>query len=98
LLAHGLPDPQGEQPLVVGQAVEEQDPVGEQLRVPHLIDRLGACVRGEPGQPPVRLHPGVQEVLVDRGELAGELLVEQVDDLRVAAHEILVRSRVGGPL
>ena len=38
------------------------------------------------GVAPVLLHLRVQEVLVDGRELAGQLLVEQGDDLRVADH------------
>ena len=85
-LRDGLADAQREQPLVVGQAVEEQDPVGEHLGVAHLVDRLGAGVRGELRAAPVLLHLGVQEVLVDRGQLRGQLLVEELDDLGVALH------------
>ncbi len=47
LLADGLTDPQLEDPLVVGQAFEEEDTVGDLLRVPHLVDRLRARVRRE---------------------------------------------------
>jgi hypothetical protein len=41
----------------------------------------------------------VQEVLVDRRQLAGELLVEQVDDLSLTAHRNPSSSpvMVGGP-
>src|SRR5690606_2743868 len=51
-------------------------------------------VLGEFGQAPVLLHLGVQEVLVDRGELAGQLFVEQRDDLVVATHGVLASSAV----
>ena len=40
-----LADAQREEPLVVRQALEEQDAVGQHLRVTHLVDRLGARVR-----------------------------------------------------
>jgi hypothetical protein len=35
---------------------------------------------------PVVAHLGVDEVLVDRGQLGGEHLVEDLDDLGVAVH------------
>ena len=94
LLAHGLADPQGAQPLVVGQAFEEQDAVGDLLRMLHLVDRLVARVRGELGQAPVLLHLRVQEVLVDRGELARELLVEEGDDFGIATHGVDPSARI----
>ena len=53
----------------------------------HLVDGLVPGVLGELGEPPVALHFGVQEVLVDRGQFAGELLVEQGNNLIIAAHE-----------
>jgi hypothetical protein len=61
--------------------------------VPHLVDRLALGVCGELGEAPVLLHLGVQEVLVDRGELARELLVQQRDDLVVATHRVLASSQ-----
>jgi len=86
LFGDRLADAQREQALEIGQSFEEQDAVGEQLGVLHLLDRLRAGVLGELRQPPVGLHLRVQEVLVDRGELAGELLVEQCDHFIVATH------------
>src|SRR4051812_27622765 len=40
LLAQCLPDPQREQPLIVRQSVEQEDPVGDGLRVGHLLERF----------------------------------------------------------
>jgi hypothetical protein len=34
------------------------------------------------------IHPGVKEVLIDRGELVGELLVQQGDYARIPLHAI----------
>jgi hypothetical protein len=86
LLADGLAHAEREQPLVVGQALEEEDAVGQPLRVGHLLDRLGTGVRRELRVAPVLLHLRVQEVLVDGGQLAGELLVEQLDHAGVTLH------------
>ncbi len=85
-LGDRLPDPHVEQPLVVRQPFEEQDAVGEHFGVPHLVERLGAGVGGELRPAEVLLHLGVQEVLVDGGQLGGQLLVEELDDLGVALH------------
>ena len=86
LLAQRLADTQREQPLVVGQPVEQEDAVGDPLRVVHLLERLFTGVLRELGEPPVVLHLRVQEILVDRGELTGELLVEQLQDIGIALH------------
>ena len=77
LLTQCLSDPQREQPLVIGQAVEQQDAVGDLLRMLHFFERLFAGVRGHLGEAPAVLHLGMQEILVDRRQLAGQLLVEQ---------------------
>ena len=53
----------------------------------HLVDRFVALVFGELVDPPVLQHAVVQPVLVDRGELVGERLVEIVNDLRIALHD-----------
>src|SRR5690242_19345173 len=66
LLAQRLTDLEGEQPLVVRQAVEQQDAVGDRLRVVHLLEGFLARMRGEFGETPVLLHLRMQEVLVDR--------------------------------
>jgi bacterioferritin len=39
---------------------------------------------------PVAEHPRVQEVLVDRGELVAQDLVEVLDDFAVAFHALLL--------
>src|SRR6185295_16857716 len=48
--------------------------------------RLFVDVLGEALVAPVPAHARVEEILVHRGELAGEDLVQQRDDLRVALH------------
>src|SRR6185437_10736790 len=64
LLAQRLTDAQREEALVVRQAVQQQDAVGNRLGMPHLVERFSAGVAGQLGEPPVLLHLGVQEVLV----------------------------------
>ena len=75
--------------LHVGDAVEEEDALDEALGVFHLLDGLLAGVFGQPLVAPVPAHHGVDEVLVDRGELRGEDVVENLDDLVVALHRDL---------
>src|SRR5690606_28807502 len=58
----------------------------EPLGVLHLVDRLSPRVARELGVSPVLLHLRVQEVLIDRGQLGGELLIEQRDYLPVPLH------------
>ena len=77
LLGHGLADVELVEALQVRQALEEEDALDEPLGVLHLVDRLGAALRGERVVAPVLAHLRVQEVLVDRDELAGEHLVQQ---------------------
>ena len=84
--ARVLADAQLAQRLEVRQTVEEEDALGELVGVLHLVDRFLVLVLGEFRQAPVLQHLGVQEVLVDRGELVVERLVEVLDDLRVAFH------------
>src|ERR1700754_2578572 len=76
LLAQRLADTQREEALVVRQAIQQQDAVGDGLGVAHLVERLRAGVLGYLGEAPVLLHFRVQKVLVDRGQLTGQLLVE----------------------
>jgi hypothetical protein len=52
----------------------------------HLVDRLLLLVLLELLQSPVAEHAGVEEVLVDRGELVQKHLVQVLDDLPVALH------------
>ena len=63
-----------------------RQPPFEQAGMLHLVDGFLVLVLGEFGQPPVLQHLGVQEVLVDRGQLVVERLVEVFDDLRIALH------------
>lgn len=91
LLTQRLADTQRPQPLVVRQAVEKQDAIGDPLGVNHLLQRLGASMPGQFGETPALLHLGVQKVLVDRGQFAGQLLVEQAQHIGIALQRYLLR-------
>jgi hypothetical protein len=67
---------------------EIQDARDQLVGVLHLADGLLAHLVPEPVVAPVLAHAGVDEVLVDRGQLVGEDLVQGVDDLIVSTHGI----------
>src|SRR6185312_10527682 len=85
-LQHVLADAQLAQVLQVRQAVEEQDALDQAIGVLHLLDRFLVLVLGQLRVAPVLEHAVMQKVLVDRGELVVEHLVEEFDDLGVALH------------
>ena len=86
LFAQRLADAQREQPLVIRQPVQNENAVGDRLRVLHFLERFFARVLGDFGESPIRLHLGMQEILVDRREFARQLLVEQLQNVRIALH------------
>src|SRR5690606_32188720 len=76
-----LAEAHGAQPLQVGVPLEVEDPVDDLVGVLHLVDGLLAGTLGEALEAPVAQDPVVAEVLVDRGQLGREDVVEQLDDL-----------------
>src|ERR1043165_7161275 len=81
-----LSDVQRIEHLHVGEALQEDDAVDELVGVLHLLDRFLAPLLGEVLVAPVVEQPVMQPVLIDRGQLAAQALVEIVDDLGVALH------------
>ena len=86
------------EPLHVGHAVEVEDPLDELLGVLHLAEGLLPALVGQALVAPVVLHLGVDEVLVDRRQLSGQDVVEQLDDLRRRLHAPEATPGVWGPL
>src|SRR5262245_48145683 len=86
LLLYRLADVDLAESLEVRHALEIEDARDEAVGVLHLVDRLGPHLVGQPLVAPVGAHAGVDEVLVDRGELVGEELVQDLQDLRVTFH------------
>src|SRR5687768_7651988 len=84
-----LADPEAAELLEIGQAVQEQDALGELVGVLHLVDRFGALELGEALEAPIVEHPVVQPILVGGGQLVAERVVEMPDDLGVALHNRL---------
>jgi hypothetical protein len=52
----------------------------------HFLERFFARMLGDLGESPIRLHFGMQEILVDCREFARQLLVEQFQNVCVALH------------
>src|SRR5512141_1082559 len=94
-LLHILPDAKTAKCLEVGQAVEEQDPLGEPVGMLHFVDRLVPLIFSELLDAPIVEHPVVQPILIDRGQLFLERLVQQLDDLGIALHPALRVARRG---
>src|ERR1700751_5351269 len=55
--------------------------------MPHFVKGLRSGVLGQLGETPVVLHLRMQEVLVDGGELTGQLLVEQAQNIGITLHD-----------
>ncbi|MNN74460.1 hypothetical protein D3C81_1906620 [compost metagenome] len=81
------------QVLEVRQAVEHQDAVDQAVGVLHFADRFLVLDITELLQAPVPIHAGVEEILVDRGQLVLELGVQMLDDLLVTFHWRLLLHR-----
>jgi hypothetical protein len=79
--------------LEIRQALQEQDALDQLVGVLHLVDGLVILLLAELVEPPVLVHPGVQEILVDGGELVLERLVQKRDDLLVAFHGAALRGK-----
>src|SRR5690606_38999010 len=68
------------------QPLEEQDALDQPIGVTHLVERLLVLVLRELRDAPVAQHARMQEVLVDRGELVVEHLVQHRHYVVVAFH------------
>src|SRR4051794_3012052 len=86
LLADGLADPDRSQSLEIRYAVEVEDALDEVFGILHLVDRFVVEALRQAVVAPVRAHLRVDEVLVDRGQLAREHLVQQLGDAGVTLH------------
>ena len=85
LRADRLPHVQ-RQVLHLRNRVEEQQPLDDLFGVLHLVDRLLLDEVAELGVPPALAHLGVQEVLVDGGQLLAQRVVQVRDDGVVSSH------------
>src|SRR5436190_5180693 len=92
-LLYGLPDPQRLQRLHVGKAIEEDDALDELVGVLHLLNRLLTPFLGEHLVAPIVEKAKMQPVLVHRGELMAQCLVEILDNLRIASHKLFLLCR-----
>src|SRR5262245_9123194 len=69
-----------------GHAFEIEDALHQPVGVPDLAERFCAYLFPQTLVAPVLAHACVDPVLVDRGELGGQDVVEELDDLVVALH------------
>ena len=86
LLFHRRADFQREQLVHDGRAIEQQDPLDERLGMLHFVDGFFLGVIAEPFVTPVVAHLGVQEVLIDGGQLRLQHFVQVGKHLLVSAH------------
>src|SRR5262245_62074409 len=80
--------------LKVGDALQEEDALGQVAGMLHLADGFLVVLLGETVVSPVLAHLGVQEVLVDADELSGEHIVQDLDDLLAPLHTPSERARL----
>jgi hypothetical protein len=86
LLGHGLADLHLAEPLHVRHPLEVEDALDEFIGVFHFADGLLAVHGGEALVAPAGAHLGVDEVLVDAGQLGGQDVVERFDQFRISLH------------
>src|SRR6185436_17771083 len=89
-LGHVLTDVDLAEALDVGDALEEQHALDQLLGMFHLADGVLADDPVQAIVAPVLAHLAVHEILIDRGELRGQNVVEDLDDLRVTLHGVSV--------
>src|SRR3546814_9334273 len=83
-------DAQPAEQLEVGKPAQKEDAVRQLVGMLHLVDRFLAFKMCEPGDAPIVEHAIMQPILVDRGQLVLERLVEEIDDLFVALHVLVL--------
>ena len=81
------------QVLQVGQPLEKQNPLDQLVGVLHFVDGFVMLVLRQLVETPVLEHLGVQEILVDGGELVDERRVEMLNDFLVAFHVPLLITK-----
>ena len=89
-----FPDLQLVEVLEVGQAFEQENALHQPVGMLHLLDQLFVLVLAEPLEAPMLVHPRMQEVLIDGGELVGQHLVELNQNVLGALH-LPLRQRSG---
>ena len=84
---HILADEQLAQILQVRQAIQKQDALDQPVGMLHFIDGFFVLELAEPLHAPVVEHARVQEILIDRGELVLQRLIEEFQYFSVALHD-----------
>src|SRR6516225_4755471 len=92
---HGLPDMKGFQRLHIGRSIEEDDAFDELVSMLHLFDRFLAPRLGQLLVAPIVEQAVVQPVLVHRGELVTQRVIEVFDSFLIALHALLLFASAG---
>src|SRR5579863_214487 len=87
---YGLPDVKGFQRLHIGRSIEENDALDEIVCMLHLFNRFFAPRLGQHLVAPVVEQTVMQPVLVHRGELVAQRVIEVFDDFFFALHALLL--------
>ena len=74
------------QVLEVGHSLQEQDAFDQAVGLAHLRPRLALKVLRKVQQADVLQHPGLEEILIDGGQLARKNAVQMANNLRIALH------------
>ncbi len=85
-------DQQFMQVLQVWQTVQHEDALDQHVGVFHFANGFFILMLAEFVEAPVVQHAGMQEVLVDGGQLVLELLVQMLDDNGIAFHDGLLQK------
>src|SRR3546814_11660934 len=83
-------DAQPAEQLEVGEAAQKEDAVCQLVGMFHLVDRFLTLEMREPRDAPIVEHAVMQPILIDRSQLVLECLVEEIDDLFVALHDLVL--------
>ena len=79
-------DAQTPKHLEIGQAIQEQDTLGQLVGMLHLVDRFMAFHFRQLLHAQIIEQPVMQPILIDRGQLVLQCLVQKFDDFCIALH------------
>ena len=90
--AYVLADQQLVEILQIGQPIEKENAFNQLVGVFHLSNRLGVFVGSELAHAPMPEHAGMQEVLIDRGQLVFKNRVQMLQNNRIATYGRLPKN------
>ena len=89
-----MADAQRIEHLHIREAFEEEDALGEMIRVMHLLNGLFFPFFCEFEKAPIVENAVMQPVLIDSRQLCAQSAIEIVDDLRVTAHVRILSMKI----